>query len=569
MGGYISARLLVMLESVSVVSDCEPLSKRPRLSSGEIMELTPSTFLPAVSEPDLGCGGYQQHNQHAHPQHHQYAYHQSTGVPPYGSMLGGMGLPSCSPSLLSSFDVHSSIGQFETHLDLHDVDELCFEYGHNNGASLGLSGTSAEFHLPQHLANNTLNQLQQHHHGMLYSSTDKGARVVGVDGAHSPHVGVDEFAHGHFDTPQSSRSGGSGSDFSDAGVGCGVGLMAQPDMELCGNQFNHSNVSHHDQHQFQVPWSKSHNHHRSESHGPNALPSLSSSLSGDRSSHVSSPYGGSQGAKSLLAAVQHQHQQQYEKFESSVPHAAMGTVAHLEQKHHQAGGPGGLGSSPAGGGAGGMMMMMMGGSGATGGYTVRSSAELPQISIAFSPHQLARLSSSPALIDQLELPPPSSVVPRISLAASTRSHSNSLNNNNNNTRHHNANNSHHSSHLAEFDLGSPESGEEEEALSPVPRKKQAARRSAASNSSAKANTGANNNKSNAKLTRRFCHICRSPKDLSRIVTCGSGKQSHVFCSSCVQRRLDLNFEELLRRRDWLCPKCHNRCPCSKCRPKRA
>jgi hypothetical protein len=70
-----------------------------------------------------------------------------------------------------------------------------------------------------------------------------------------------------------------------------------------------------------------------------------------------------------------------------------------------------------------------------------------------------------------------------------------------------------------------------------------------------------------KSSRRFCHICRSAKELSKIVACCSGKQSHVFCSSCVARRLDLNFDELVQRDDWLCPKCLDECPCSKCRPR--
>lgn len=70
-----------------------------------------------------------------------------------------------------------------------------------------------------------------------------------------------------------------------------------------------------------------------------------------------------------------------------------------------------------------------------------------------------------------------------------------------------------------------------------------------------------------KSSRRFCHICRSAKELSKIVACCSGKQSHVFCSSCVVRRLDLSFEELVQRDDWLCPKCLDECPCSKCRPR--
>jgi len=70
-----------------------------------------------------------------------------------------------------------------------------------------------------------------------------------------------------------------------------------------------------------------------------------------------------------------------------------------------------------------------------------------------------------------------------------------------------------------------------------------------------------------KSSRRFCHICRSAKELSKIVACCSGKQSHVFCSSCVARRLDLSFDELVQRDDWLCPKCLDECPCSKCRPR--
>eukprot|EP00299_Pterocystis_sp_00344_P009188 c3774_g1_i1.p1 GENE.c3774_g1_i1~~c3774_g1_i1.p1 ORF type:complete len:245 (-),score=15.80 c3774_g1_i1:119-853(-) len=67
--------------------------------------------------------------------------------------------------------------------------------------------------------------------------------------------------------------------------------------------------------------------------------------------------------------------------------------------------------------------------------------------------------------------------------------------------------------------------------------------------------------------RRHCHVCRSPKDVSKIVTCSSGKRSHIFCSSCVERRLQASFQDLLNDPTWICPKCHDCCPCSKCRKK--
>lgn len=86
---------------------------------------------------------------------------------------------------------------------------------------------------------------------------------------------------------------------------------------------------------------------------------------------------------------------------------------------------------------------------------------------------------------------------------------------------------------------------------------------AKANARAQGRKGANAN--GEKPTRRFCHICRSPKEVAKIVSCCSGKQSHVFCAGCVHRRLKLSFEELVQRNDWLCPKCENRCPCSKCR----
>jgi len=69
------------------------------------------------------------------------------------------------------------------------------------------------------------------------------------------------------------------------------------------------------------------------------------------------------------------------------------------------------------------------------------------------------------------------------------------------------------------------------------------------------------------VKRRFCHVCRSAKEVSKVVVCSSGKQSHVFCSSCVRRRLGLEFESLLQLVDWICPKCNDQCPCSKCRKK--
>jgi len=69
------------------------------------------------------------------------------------------------------------------------------------------------------------------------------------------------------------------------------------------------------------------------------------------------------------------------------------------------------------------------------------------------------------------------------------------------------------------------------------------------------------------VKRRFCHVCRSAKEVSKVVVCSSGKQSHVFCSSCVRRRLGLEFESLLQLSDWICPKCNDQCPCSKCRKK--
>lgn len=69
------------------------------------------------------------------------------------------------------------------------------------------------------------------------------------------------------------------------------------------------------------------------------------------------------------------------------------------------------------------------------------------------------------------------------------------------------------------------------------------------------------------VKRRFCHVCRSAKEVNKVVVCSSGKQSHVFCSSCVRRRLGLEFESLLQLSDWICPKCNDQCPCSKCRKK--
>jgi len=69
------------------------------------------------------------------------------------------------------------------------------------------------------------------------------------------------------------------------------------------------------------------------------------------------------------------------------------------------------------------------------------------------------------------------------------------------------------------------------------------------------------------VKRRFCHVCRSAKEVGKVVVCSSGKQSHVFCSSCVRRRLGLEFETLLQLPDWICPKCNDQCPCSKCRKK--
>jgi len=69
------------------------------------------------------------------------------------------------------------------------------------------------------------------------------------------------------------------------------------------------------------------------------------------------------------------------------------------------------------------------------------------------------------------------------------------------------------------------------------------------------------------VKRRFCHVCRSAKEVSKVVVCSSGKQSHVFCSSCVRRRLGLEFDALLQLPDWICPKCNDQCPCSKCRKK--
>lgn len=85
-------------------------------------------------------------------------------------------------------------------------------------------------------------------------------------------------------------------------------------------------------------------------------------------------------------------------------------------------------------------------------------------------------------------------------------------------------------------------------------------------SSARANENMDQDGSGS-LKRRFCHVCRSAKEVSKVVVCSSGKQSHVFCSSCVRRRLGLEFESLLQLSDWICPKCNDQCPCSKCRKK--
>eukprot|EP00301_Raphidiophrys_heterophryoidea_P010261 c15339_g1_i1.p1 GENE.c15339_g1_i1~~c15339_g1_i1.p1 ORF type:complete len:351 (-),score=60.08 c15339_g1_i1:175-1227(-) len=69
--------------------------------------------------------------------------------------------------------------------------------------------------------------------------------------------------------------------------------------------------------------------------------------------------------------------------------------------------------------------------------------------------------------------------------------------------------------------------------------------------------------------RRHCHVCRSPKDVTKIVACASGKRSHIFCSSCIERRLMTTFAAVLSNPNWICPKCKDCCPCSKCRKRAA
>jgi len=86
-------------------------------------------------------------------------------------------------------------------------------------------------------------------------------------------------------------------------------------------------------------------------------------------------------------------------------------------------------------------------------------------------------------------------------------------------------------------------------------------------SSPRSNENMDQQDGSGSVKRRFCHVCRSAKEVNKVVVCSSGKQSHVFCSSCVRRRLGLEFESLLQLSDWICPKCNDQCPCSKCRKK--
>ena len=202
------------------------------------------------------------------------------------------------------------MGHFETHLDLHDVDDLCFE--------------SNPFYFGQASEYNFMGMNPNIPRG----EEDYAKHPTSVDFPHSTSPRIVDYSTPN-DTPQSSKSQSSESEFADfSEYPRTIGTLPKPALDI--------------------------------------------------------PY--PQGAKSLLAAVQQQHQQHYEKFEN-LHFTSVGTVTHIEP--HEAG-P----FSPS--------------------FVPVRSTELPQISIAFSPHQLARLSTSPHLIDQIELPPPN---PRVSLAA--------------------------------------------------------------------------------------------------------------------------------------------------------
>eukprot|EP00298_Acanthocystis_sp_HF-20_P007892 c17345_g1_i1.p1 GENE.c17345_g1_i1~~c17345_g1_i1.p1 ORF type:complete len:219 (-),score=75.08 c17345_g1_i1:144-800(-) len=66
------------------------------------------------------------------------------------------------------------------------------------------------------------------------------------------------------------------------------------------------------------------------------------------------------------------------------------------------------------------------------------------------------------------------------------------------------------------------------------------------------------------LLKGHCHICRSSKDGLKTVSCTSGKKNHIFCRTCVEKKLQISFVQVKNDTNWICPKCQNCCPCSRC-----
>jgi len=175
------------------------------------------------------------------------------------------------------------------------------------------------------------------------------------------------------------------------------------------------------------------------------------------------------------------------------------------------------------------------------------------VSIAFSPHQLCRLNSPPSPIELLALPPAMNDPLNLSPSACGKYLSASP----------------HQRRL--YKQANPQRSESFSGVMKMPTgrgaKAQSPTLASSESSGSPTSTGRKPGKKpqSGNVVRRFCHICRSAKELNKIVNCCSGKQSHVFCSSCVGRRLGLVFEDLVVSDNWLCPKCELRCPCSKCR----
>jgi hypothetical protein len=173
------------------------------------------------------------------------------------------------------------------------------------------------------------------------------------------------------------------------------------------------------------------------------------------------------------------------------------------------------------------------------------------VSIAFSPHQLSHLPQSQTPIEALHLTP-SSLYPYTVMACQGSQHQRETD--------------HSRKFVRKLMFTKPRSM----SAASTPASKKAVRtilqQSKPTLTSSRSSESVDH-QDGGSVKRRFCHVCRSAKEVSKVVVCSSGKQSHVFCSSCVRRRLGLEFETLLQLADWICPKCNDQCPCSKCRKK--